>query len=167
MENICNKCNKNVATYHYTQNINGREASVHLCKECLEKSERYKELFASLDDRAFFGFDSFLSDTLLPRTSLSAKKRTQVLSKSDVCPLCKSDLESIRKSKRLGCSHCFEHFKDKMDMSLLFKAQDEEKKSEGELSLLKEKLCEAIKNEDYTLASLLRDKIRALEKNKA
>ena len=44
MENICNKCNKNVATYHYTQNINGREASVHLCKECLEKRNITPEL---------------------------------------------------------------------------------------------------------------------------
>lgn len=54
---LCDKCKKNVATYHSQTIINGVESSEHLCSECAKKLNR---------DLDFGTFDSFgLFDTPL------------------------------------------------------------------------------------------------------
>jgi len=165
MNNICNKCNKNIATFHYTQNINGKETSVHLCEDCLKNSSEYRNIFDFFNE-PFYSENRLFSNNFTFKPISENRKRIMTATKTDVCPLCKTDLETIIKNKRLGCSHCFEHFKSKIDMSELFSKKQEEKPA-GELEALKSELNEAIKKEDYSLAASLRDKIRTLEKNEA
>lgn len=71
---LCDKCKKNVATYHSQTIINGVESSEHLCSECAKKLNRDLDFgtFDSLglfdaplldmfDDRGFFE-DNMLGD---------------------------------------------------------------------------------------------------------
>ena len=36
---LCEKCKKNEAQVHYTENINGKETSMSLCHECASKMQ--------------------------------------------------------------------------------------------------------------------------------
>jgi protein arginine kinase activator len=86
-------------------------------------------------------------------------------------------LDGFRESGRLGCSNCYEDFRENVE-AVLEKVQAKnfhigkipersggELKMKNEILCLKKKLKDRIKKEEFEEAALLRDKIRVLEKS--
>ena len=156
---LCEKCGKNPATVMYTQIINGHKETLNICSSCAS-AESIFDNFGSL-----FGF----SDHKIPTA------RT--------CPICKTTLAEFTRSGRAGCGQCYDAFRDhasamlkKIHGTSVHNTQNEAshkqnpvKKEEAqspsnELSRLKAELSELIANENFEEAAVLRDKIRAIEK---
>jgi protein arginine kinase activator len=87
------------------------------------------------------------------------------------CPQCKSTLTSIKQQGKVGCPMCYMTFESYFD-SLLEQVHGKKthqgkkpNKQHNSIKDLKNKLQEAIKNEKYEDAAVLRDAINRLEEN--
>jgi len=163
---LCENCQKNEATIHLTEIVDGARSEMHLCEHCAQeqgiavKSQiPINELLGSLlasqpSDEELFG----LSDKELS------------------CPHCGFTLEQYRKEAVLGCPYDYEIF-EKALLPLIKKAHNgktthrgkvpskmpEDAKKQVEISNLRQQLESAVQSEDYELAAKLRDKIKKSE----
>ena len=97
----CDICHKKGATVHLTEIINDKVTKLHLCEHCArEKGEEMEGHFG-------------LSDLLAGLTDLGIKAEPQIISKTK-CPKCGFTLHDLRKIGRLGCSTCYDAFKDQL-----------------------------------------------------
>lgn len=186
---ICDRCHKREATVHLTQVVNGHRSEQYLCRECAEK-ENVIGMDRGFINRDFFRdpFQDFFSnnDWFGPLMGHERGRRLNSLS----CPQCGTTYADFEKTGKLGCPSCYEAFREKLRP--LFKevngtnlhtgkkpdtpaadskpAEDkpEEKKEteSAEVTELRNKLNEAIKNEEYEKAAEIRDKIKALKGGK-
>lgn len=149
---LCEKCGKRPATVKYTQIINGRKSSLNICSACAAQESI---------------FDNFGS-------LLSFREREE--RGSAQCPCCKMTLSEFLRSGRMGCGECYRVFRNHADAMLKkihgtskhiaeeIKPQKEEvKKSKSEIELLREKMANAIAEENFEEAASLRDIIREKE----
>lgn len=175
---LCEICKKNEATVHYTEIINNAMSEMHLCENCAQdKGAMMKPHFPLADLLAG------LADFKIP---LAAEK-----GKSVRCPGCGITYDDFRKIGRLGCSQCYETFKDSLNALLKRvhgsnyhvgkapgslalkedplegKGKDKEKKDLPQVFLddLRSELKQVIEKEEFEKAAQLRDKIRKLEKD--
>ena len=156
---ICQNCNKNEANMHMKRIINGRAAEVHLCSDCA-RSLGYGE--------AFSGFGLGLGELF-----------GELLGKSDdvvsgaYCPACGKYFDEIVSDGKMGCAECYGVFYDKLLPSLRRihgKAtyMGTKPSSQGGASLedrvedLKNRLSDAIAEQNFELAAQLRDEIIAI-----
>ena len=152
---LCEKCGKRNATVMYTQIVNGKKSSLNICSQCAE------------GESLFDNFGSLLSFGTRPDAAITA------------CPLCGMTLAEFTRKGRMGCGKCYDTFRTQAK-SMLQKihgtsvhtsetAQNtpsEEKtpiREKSELEILKERLSEAIAEENYEQAALIRDEIRKRE----
>ena len=171
---LCEKCKKNNATVVIRQNINGAQSEIHLCNEC---SKMYNEYFENGYSKMFsdFGFGmgsvlgSIFGQDFLSENLISNKEEPK-------CPICNTTLIEIKNSGNVGCSKCYETFKEQL-MPLINRIHGKTvhsgripASSEGKLSL-KNKLAEAekqlkisIENQEFEKAAKLRDEIIELKK---
>jgi protein arginine kinase activator len=169
---LCQHCNQNEATTHIKKNINGEKTEMHLCSECA-KELGVMEDFKMPTMTDLFG-DSFLGNFL--GAGVAAMNS---LAGVDRCQTCGSSFNDIVKGGHIGCSDCYERFEDKLEPSInklhgkskhigKFVSYEEavnEKKEEpqvSELDSLKEQLKQAIKEQRFEDAVVLRDKINEL-----
>jgi protein arginine kinase activator len=169
---LCQHCNQNEATTHIKKNINGEKTEMHLCSECA-KELGVMEDFKMPTMTDLFG-DSFLGNFL--GAGVTAMNS---LAGVDRCQTCGSSFSDIVKGGHIGCSDCYERFEDKLEPSInklhgkskhigKFVSYEEavnEKKEEpqvSELDSLKEQLKQAIKEQRFEDAVVLRDKINEL-----
>lgn len=156
---LCENCKKNTATTYFKQTINGKTREVFLCSECAAKLG----LGDSLMNFGNFGFGLGAVSDLLGGSSPAAT----------VCPTCGISLKEVSKNGMMGCSDCYDTFRDYL-RRLLPRISGNKvhsgkvpHSSGGETSedvaALKQKLADAIKTENFEEATVLRDKIRALE----
>ena len=104
---------------------------------------------------------------------------------SKKCPVCGTDLQEIKRNSKFGCPHCYTFF-DKESEYIIRKIHGDKQntakknevktvseeipeetplsKAQKETERLKAKLKEAVRNEEYEKAAVIRDKISALEK---
>lgn len=155
MKRICSHCQKENATVHYQETVNGQVRQMDLCPACAAKM--------GLGPSSFFGQGLSLD---LPLFASPKKGSEEALS----CPVCKMTLSAIRRSGRFGCSACYDSFSSRLDLTpYVGKGYETEKKESSaeekkdEVSLLREKLQAALAEENYEEAALLRDEIRAKE----
>lgn len=159
---LCQNCGVKPATYFYQENINGSKLELHLCPDCAAKlgvGEYQENLFSSF--------------SMFTPPAAPAKKTA-------VCPLCGTTLEQIREKGKFGCSTCYDTFREKLDLTPYVGKGYEGKKQvktppsappakspapSGEASVeqLKAELKQAVAEENYEQAAILRDKIRARE----
>lgn len=165
---LCNICHKNEATVHLTEIIDNQITELHLCEECARKKGAQME--------QHFG----LADLLAGLADLG--QQFEVVGKTETkCPNCGLTYEDFRRIGRLGCSECYQVFKD--SLGVLLKrihgstqhlgrtpvskpGKEKEVKKESEVDVLRAQLQRAIKMEEFEEAARLRDKIRALEAKK-
>ena len=158
----CDICHKNEATVHLTEIIDNQITELHLCEECARQKGAQME--------QHFG----LADLLAGLADLG--QQFEVVGKTETkCPNCGLTYQDFRRIGRLGCSECYEAFKDSLGILLkrihgstqhlgrtpTKKVAPEQKKSE--IDILRAKLQKAIEMEEFEEAASLRDKIRALE----
>lgn len=160
----CQLCGKS-ATVHLTEIINDQMTELHLCEECAK-------------DKGIAGLGQpfGLQDLLAGLVDFGAAAPTTDTKTALICPNCKMRYEDFRKSGRLGCSQCYEIFKENLS-PLLKKVHGavqhigkgpsidgdgfDAKKQLQELHL---KLQTAIQSEAFEEAARLRDEIKQLEK---
>ena len=162
---LCDICHKNEATVHLTEIVDNQITELHLCEECARQKGSQME--------QHFG----LADLLAGLSDLG--QQFEVAGKAEIkCPNCGLTYQDFRRIGRLGCSECYQAFKD--SLGILLKrihgsnqhlgrgpaktAVEVQKKSEADL--LRSKLQRAIEMEEFEEAARLRDKIRALEAKK-
>jgi protein arginine kinase activator len=150
----CEHCEK-PATVHVTHVANGKVVKTHLCEECAEKLGVANTLGS-------------IADTLLG--PVSPITRTRAVS----CPSCGLSLRKFQKEGRLGCPDCYEVFAREIRgvLESLHEADAHRGRTpkrlhrdpdpEEHLSLLRNRLSEAIKTEAFEEAARIRDEIREL-----
>ncbi len=157
---LCENCKKNTATTYFKQTVNGKTREVFLCSECAAKLG----LGDSLMNFGNFGLGFSAMSDLLGSYSAPA---------AIACPTCGMSLKEVSGSGMMGCADCYDTFRDYL-RKLLPRISGNKvhtgkvpHSSEGEktddLASLKQKLQEAIQTENFEEATVLRDKIRALE----
>lgn len=150
---ICEKCGKRQATVHIKTMVNGVYMEKHLCAECA------KDHGSDFDTFNKAGFIS----SMFGRPSSTGTKR---------CKGCGLTENEFLKSGYLGCSECYETFKESVE-SVIRKVQGSTAHigrtpspvtvPKTELEKLSDELSKAIKEEDYKRAAMIRDKIKSLK----
>lgn len=157
---MCDICLKNPATTHIKKVVNGVAKEKHLCSYCAAK-EGYSN----------FGNLSFANML----ASVFSENHSNNLIATRRCECCGASFSDIAQSGKVGCSECYEVFKEQLLPSLgrlhgktvhVGKVPNEQEVTENvsdKIEILRKSLNEAIKNEEFEKAAELRDEIKALE----
>lgn len=151
----CERCKKNDAGVYYKETVNGITKEYHLCSKCFAEMN-----VAGMEDFSPFKFGSFFA----PKMNFSP------LEQRKKCTLCGSSFDDVIREGKLGCSECYKVFERELKPSVekihgetSYIPRKKEEKEKTELEILKEKLNEAVANEEYEKAAELRDKIKDKE----
>lgn len=169
----CQECQQRPATFHFTQFKNGQKTEVRLCEVCA-KEKGYMT----------FPEDGYSLHHLL--SGLFNFDLQQVDSHQDsfhqlqhmACRSCGLSLMEFKNDGKFGCASCYESFAQYLD-SILRRVHSGNTKHNGktpkrqgahlhtkkELEMLKVKLNELVKREEFEEAAVVRDQIKALEKS--
>jgi len=162
---LCQICGQREATFHFKEVINDEIRELHLCEVCAKEMNLLKE--------SFFAPTFSLSNLMTGLTDLEIPFLPK---EQRVCPGCGLNYEDIRKKGKMGCSSCYQTFKEYI-IPLLERIHGkayhsgkipQERKTKDNISKriyeLRKELEEAIRKENYERAAKLRDEIRGLEK---
>jgi protein arginine kinase activator len=176
---LCQHCNQNEATTHIKKNINGNKEEMHLCSECAKQLGVMDE-FKMPSMSELFG-DSFLGNFLGAGASA-----LNSLAGVERCSSCGSSFNDIVKSGHIGCADCYDKFEDRLEPSIkkihgktkhigkFVSYESDEKANDNqpaqnqvsELDSLKAQLNDAIKEQRFEDAVVIRDKINELTEGK-
>lgn len=167
---LCQNCKRNEATTHIRRIVNGAAAEYHLCPECADQLG-YSSPLGGLGLGLGELFGSFLGDMPISRLSNRVIR----------CEKCGCSFEDIAKSGKVGCADCYELFYDKLLPSLrrihgqtvhagkkprgTDGEEPQPKKESDRIGELKQKLAQAVEEQNFELAAVLRDEIRRAEAN--
>ncbi len=162
---LCQNCGKYDATTHVKRIINGETAEAHLCTDCA-RALGYTD--------AFGGFGNTFSELL--GSFFGEPAKLGVSSRAVRCEKCGNTFNDIVNSGKLGCADCYKTFYDKLLPSLqrihgktrhVGKAptvrQGDVQAPKNSLIQLESQLKEAIENQDFEQAAVLRDKIKEIK----
>lgn len=154
----CQHCQKQPATVHLTEIIDGKKREVHLCEACAQKENVHP-----------FTAQSFFSHLLEPA-------KAGVGPGADVrCPKCGLSYSEFRQRGRLGCAEDYQLFKEGLNQLLerihggtqhlgrVPSRAGANLKRERELIELRRELNKAVQREEYERAAGIRDRIRRIE----
>jgi len=177
---LCEKCNKNEATFFYRENVNGTEKSYRLCPSCAAEMQKSGEIRTGgfSDDplskmmKLFSGDDFFGGEDLFGKLIGSPQKSPPEVKKT--CTLCGGSFQDMIRSGKAGCPVCYETFAAELAPSIRrihgrgthtgqiparFRAESEKKQK---IAALETELKEAIRLENYERAAEIRDSLRDL-----
>jgi len=159
---LCDICNKNDAIVHYAEVINGEIKKLNICEHCAK-------------DKGFGAEVTFsLGDMLSGMIDDPSKDVDRMPLKEDKCNACNMTYEEFKKSGRLGCDKCYKSFEKKLIPLLdtihkhtrhkgkVPKAYKDKFIKIEKIRELNKKLKEAVENEEFETAAVLRDKIREM-----
>jgi len=166
---FCQECHKNEANIHIIKSVDGKQTEEYLCEQCARKKEELDfsfepefslhKLFASMLNQGFLG------------------NRESMLAAKSQCPECGLSFAQFSQVGRLGCSGCFTAFEDSLKPLLrrihassthtgkIPVRTQRRVKYKRELDRLKEQLQIKVQNEEFEEAAVLRDQIKAMEKD--
>ena len=154
---LCDICKENEATVHLTQMVEGKTKKIDLCESCSKAK--------GVDDPTGFS----LADLLL---GLGASQEMEESgSITGKCPKCGFSQTDFKKTGRLGCPDCYDHFAEGVES--LLKSMHKGTRHTGKapevwqqtkvyvdrLHSLQTKLDKAVAKEDYEKAAEVRDEI--------
>lgn len=163
----CQKCDR-AATFHITDLIDGEPSELHLCEECATAF-----LTPSTEEAA----EMMPAMAGLLAQHLAVGETADELARLDqrACPVCGITFLQFRKQGRLGCPHDYVFFEKELE-PLLVSIHDQTQHigkvpkrcphgadQQTQLIRLRREMKEAVNNEEYEIASKLRDQIRAIE----
>ncbi len=172
---ICEICNKNPATIHIQEIVNGEKKVLHICAECAAKK--------SSDDPMLQGFNvAEMLYNLSGQFGLPFSPEPQKPSNHEVeleCPVCHWTSEDLKKNGKLGCEECYNVFKGVIASALktmhrgtlhVGKTPGETpENSTGQAMLeimnLQKELDELVQREEYEKAAVIRDQINKLKED--
>lgn len=152
---LCSKCNKNTATVHYQEIINGEKTEYDLCQECANKMK--------LPVFGTFNLDPlWLTPKLFQETKVS-------------CPRCGLTLREFSEEGKFGCQECYQAFSDQVP-SLLKRIHGHSRhigkipkrgggalRIKTQLQSLRNQMNQAVQEQNFEQAAKLRDEIKRLE----
>ncbi len=166
---MCEDCGKSAAVVHFEQMVNGKKVVMNLCRQCAERRGVLNVFF-----QPTFSINNLLSALL----GSQVKNAPAVESGGEElrCPVCGMSYRDFARVGRLGCSHCYSTFENKLE-PLLRRIHGSERhvgkapikaggaaQNRRELEQLKREQSAAIEAEAYEKAAELRDRIKAMEK---
>ncbi len=172
----CQKCGVNEATTHIKTMINGQYTEYYLCPDCADKMG-YSNMFGDFSTEFSNLLGSFFGNALPERTQATR------------CPFCGSTYNDIVKNGIVGCSQCYDTFRDELvptirrihgntthcgKKSTQWRNSLQNKKiatvqkkelttTNSKLDNLKKQLQEAIQAQEFEQAAKLRDDIKEME----
>lgn len=173
---ICSVCNKNPATIHIQEIVNGVKKAIHLCQDCAAAKGLNIPGLEGMKLADFLKNMSSGSNSLKPLQNPmipdSAIKTVNIF----VCPKCGWDSEKMKKTGKLGCPECYYSFKDNLMYSLSVMhrgsihcgkipsaVENGRNVIMANLLKLQKELENHIKNEEYEEAAKVRDKLKDLK----
>ena len=163
----CEFCNKEKATIHLTQVVNGEMKKLNLCQECAKNNGIDLNSPISITD-VLMGIDK-----KNPRNKI-----LDTLTEYDLtCSRCNMSRAEFSKKARLGCPNCYKVFSAELKtitqamhhsnnhIGKIPSKQISKIKISKQLSTLKKEIKLAINNEDYEAAAEIRDKIKNIGKS--
>lgn len=172
----CNICNKNEATIHIQEVINGAKKSLHICQGCADSKGLN---VAGLNGVNLAELFKSVHNTLEPKgPAIMMPQNTNITIQPDllICSSCLWDSEKLKKTGRLGCSECYKVFSGILDHSIpnlhrgsLHVGKKPNSSPHGkneamvDLFRLQMKLDKLVQSENYEEAALIRDKIKDLK----
>lgn len=162
---MCQNCQKRPANVHFTKVTNDSKVELYLCEQCA--AEKGKAGFG-----APMGMGSFFSGLMGLNGVVPYSAGVE---KPVVCERCGMSYEEFKKTGKMGCSHCYCVFGEKMNPVLkrlhgstnhtgrVPSRLSNSVKVSKEIDHLKMLLNKAVQEEAYEKAAELRDRIRSLE----
>ena len=159
---LCDICNKNKAVVHYAEVINGEIKKLNICEHCAKDKGFGVEISFSLGDM----LSGIIDD--------SSKDIERMVAREEKCDSCDMKYEEFKKSGRLGCDQCYKSFEKNLIpiLDTIHKHTRHKGKVPKEfkdrfvkiekIRELNKKLKEAVENEEFEDAAILRDKIREM-----
>jgi protein arginine kinase activator len=191
---LCQKCQQRQATVFFSQTVGSETTQAHLCEVCAqEQAQAYGGMFPiNFNPFAAFSemFKNFMpwdepemAEAMAGRVPASTEPQLQ-------CPNCGYQLSTFRQNGRLGCTKCYDSFRQVLDPLISSihgnvrhteakapiqppvaeqtpreeKPKTAEDAGDPQTTALRKKLKEAIQEERYEDAALIRNEIRKLEK---
>jgi len=166
----CQKCEKQ-ATFHITELTGSKPHERHLCEDharaYLTESSTQNDLAGSIASTLAQGMSK----------QMSLNKAAEELKELDMqtCPICGISFYDFRSRGRLGCPHDYACFGKQLDALILNihgesehcgktpKRTDMASNRRTQLIKLRRDLSEAVAEEEYERARVLRDKIKEIE----
>lgn len=158
----CTKCNKKEATVFFREVINGKETRWALCPDCAAAKEKESSaMFSDISD--------IFSGGLLGSLFSGAPKKVREEKK---CTLCGATFRQLCEEGKAGCPVCYSVFREEFAPTLarlhgtaehrgrvphMLRAK---KSKEEKIASLEKELKDAIANEKYEDAAVIRDKLR-------
>lgn len=165
----CRKCNKQEATTHFKRVVNGVCEEYFLCSDCAHEMGFDNVFDTSIPDM-FGGLIQSIFSTALPSRSQATR-----------CNVCGSTYGDITNTGKVGCAACYETFLTELlpyvkrihgntvhagkrpDMSITAGKESQEESKKSKISQLKDKLSQAVSEQNFELAAQLRDEIKEME----
>lgn len=160
----CELCGKNDAAIHVQQIMGSEIIDLHLCEACA----RTRGITGERES-----LDLSISELLTGLLNITSEVKSDIEKK--VCPQCGLTYKDFQKDGKLGCAECIQTFRKEIYALLENIAGTHQHSGKYPTKLtefkrllidkeqIKQKLRDAIKNEDYEAAAILRDKIHELE----
>ncbi len=161
----CQKCDK-PATFHITELTGGKPQEVHLCED--HAREYLTE--GSEQPAGSKGIAAVAQQMAIGQTAEELEKLDQ-----QACPVCGITFYEFRSQGRLGCPNdylCFQKQLEPLILNIHGESEHAGKSPKGkpgvshertQLIRLRREMKEAIAEEEYERASLIRDQIRKIE----
>ena len=162
---ICEICKNKTAVFHIQQLVADNVYEIHLCRDCASKKG------ISKDGKSF---DFSLSKLL---TNFTQKKALPVKTKNelDTCKTCGTKVSEMKEDGQVGCPDCYNFFRS--SIASVISQNGAYTYHNGKLpsklkayktilidkETLKRELEEAVSNEEYEHAVIIRDKLTNLE----
>lgn len=162
---FCEECKKRKAVINFTQIVDNKVTTSHLCESCAEKKGVGNK--GALPDSPLNNFISQIG------SQISENKEEGVLK---TCEACGATLHELQKTGKLGCPQCYFSFEQEIG-NFLRRIQGSQVHvgrgmrnralkmtgKENRLIELRRLLEESVQKEEYERAAMLRDEIRVLE----
>jgi len=165
--NVCEKCRINKATVQISKHLDGQKNDIWLCGNC---AKDYKDVEVIAGTQ--FSTENFMS-SLLDSIHNTGLKVNYI--KTTKCDKCGMNYGKFKEIGRLGCDQCYKTFEEKLNPLIqrlhgsTLHTGKVSKKVQGlmeikrECAHLRNKMNEAVKQEAFEEALVIRDKLRALE----
>jgi len=164
---LCNECKEKPATVHLIQVFNGQKTESHLCEECASQKGGLL-----LDQTNKFSIPNLLGGMF---GSIYNVQGMPTLTRSSQCPNCGMSFTDIKQAGKLGCSECYKVYEQELEASLrrihgnsqhLGKIPvrgGEKVRIKKQIEELKNRLQEAVRQEEYEKAAQIRDTLKEME----
>ncbi len=161
---ICEICKKKTAVFHVQQFLGDNVYEMHLCRDCAAKKG------ISRDGKTF---DFSLSKLLNNFNNKVIPERT--INESETCKTCGSKAVDIKEDGQVGCPDCYNYFRSSIASIISLNGSYLEHRGKLPSKLqayktilidkekLKRELDQAVINEEYENAVILRDKLTNIE----